>query len=243
MRDWLTFSSLVPAGAAAALLLAAGRAMGVTANGESAALAASGTLFVYNVDRLRDLGADRATAPQRTAFIEQHRGPILVLTVLAAICSGWLALQASGEVLFLCGSVLGVGLLHRRLKQRDAWKALYVTAAWVSVTAGIPAFSAPDARATPWVLGVYSGAIGANLLATQLRQQFTKPGLLEAGCLAAAGMLAALLGPADVSPLVCVPGCVALALTRFRPNERYGLVVVDGALLLGGITAVALQSL
>ena len=78
---------------------------------------------------------------------------------------------------------------------------------------------------------------------SQLRQRFTKPGLLEAGCLAAAGMLAALLGPAGVGPLVCVPGCVALALTRFRPNERYGLIVVDGALLLGGITAVALQSL
>lgn len=242
MRDWLSFSSLVPAGAAAALLLAASRAMGVSANGESAALAASGTLVVYNVDRLRDLRADRATSPQRTAFIEQNRVPILVLTVFAGIGSGWLALQASGEVLLLCGGVLGLGLLHRRLKQQDAWKGLYVTAAWVGVTAGIPALSAPDAPAMPWVLAIYSGAIGANLIATQLRQQFTKPGLLKAACLAAASLLAALLGPAAVGPLVCIPGCVGLALAGFRPGERYGLVVVDGALLLGGVAALALSS-
>ena len=42
-------------------------------------------------------------------------------------------------------------------------------------------------------------------------------------------------------PLAWVPACVALALVGFRPTERYGLVAVDGALLLGGAAALALS--
>ena len=52
-----------------------------------AALAAAGTLVVYNVDRLRDLEKDRLTAPARSAFVERWRGPLLALTAAAAVAA------------------------------------------------------------------------------------------------------------------------------------------------------------
>lgn len=240
MGDWLVFSSLIPAGIAGTLLLAACRAMGTALDAESALLAASGALVVYNIDRLRDLDADRKTSPLRTAFIEAHRPGILALTLAAVISSAVLGVRAPTDVQLLCAAVLVLGLLHRRLKQRDAWKALYVTAAWVSVTAGIPATSASDGPSIAWVLVVYSTAVGANLLATRLRGALARNMLLAARALAGIGALAALLGPESVRPLACIPGTEALALAAFRPGERYGLLFVDGALLVGGLAALAL---
>ena len=239
MDGWLTFSGLIPAALAATLLIAASRALGVLFDWESAALAATGTLVVYNVDRLRDLTADREISPLRTAFIEQHRLPLLGMTILAGVCAGILGLRASNEVLLICGSVLAVGLLHRRLKRLAAWKSVYVTAAWVAVTAGIPAVSAVDRRSIAWVLTVYTTAIGANLLATRLREGLTTRPLLAARALAVTGTLAALLGPASLRPLAWIAGFEAVALVGFRPGDRYGLLAVDGALLAGALAAVA----
>jgi hypothetical protein len=242
MGDWLAFLGLIPAGVAATLLVAASRALGVAPDWESAALAASGTLVVYNIDRLRDLAADRATSPLRTAFIERHRSPVLLLTAAAAVSSGVLGLRASREVLLICGGVLAVGLLHRRLKHLDAWKGVYVTAGWVAVTAGIPAVTAVDPVSIAWVLVVYATAIGSNVLATRLRQGLATNMLLAARTIAVIGTLAALLGPDAVRPLACVTGFEALALAAFRPGERYGFFVVDGALLVGGLAALRLAA-
>lgn len=239
MGDWLAFSSLIPAGIAATLLLAASRAMGVAPDPESAALAACGALLVYNIDRLRDLEADRRISPLRTAFVEAHRLPIWIGTLTAAVAAGVLGVRAPGEVQMICAGVLALGLLHRRLKRREAWKALYVTGAWVAVTAGIPGAGASDGLSVGWVCLVYATAIGANLLATRLRGQLARNMLLAARSVAVIGTLAALLGPDSVRPLACIPGAEAVALAAFRPGERYGQIV-DGALLVGGLAALAL---
>ena len=65
--DALAFSSLLPAGAAAALLGAAAAALSIPTPWASVGIAAAGTLVVYNVDRLRDVARDRSrTEPQAT---------------------------------------------------------------------------------------------------------------------------------------------------------------------------------
>ncbi len=61
--DALVFSSLWLAATAAALAAAASRGMGAPADLRAVALAAAGTLVVYNVDRLRDVDRDRFIAP------------------------------------------------------------------------------------------------------------------------------------------------------------------------------------
>ena len=145
-------------------------------------------------------------------------------------------------MLLICGGVLAVGLLHRRLKHLDALKGLYVTVAWVAVTAGIPAVSAVDHVSIAWVLVVYAAAMGANVLATGLRGGLATNMLLAARAVAVLGTLAALMGPDSVRPLACVTGFEAVALAAFRPGEHYGLFVVDGALLVGALAATALAA-
>ncbi len=82
LLDAIVFSNLWVAAAAALLTAAAARAMGVAPAPAAVGLAASGTLMVYGIDRLRDVSADRETAPARTAFVEQNR------RALTALCGG-----------------------------------------------------------------------------------------------------------------------------------------------------------
>jgi hypothetical protein len=239
LGDWLAFASLLPAAVAAALLTAARAAMGLPPDGVTAALAAAGTIVVYGVDRLRDVRADRATAPLRTAFVERHRGKMAALAIAAGVAGVALASRTTRDVQLLCAGVLTIGLLHRRLKDASLWKAVYVTAAWVCVTAGIPALVAIDRAPVPWVLAVYGAAIGSNLLATRQRAATEPASLWSARGLALIGVATAVAAPAPVTPLAAIPASELLALAAFRTGERYGLVVVDGALLAGALLALA----
>ncbi len=245
LGDWLAFSSLIPAGIAASLLAAASRAMGVTPDPASVALAAAGTLVVYNVDRLRDVAADRVASPLRTAFIERHRRVMVGLTAGAVLAAAGLALQVRPTTWLVCGVVLGVGLVHRRLKGHRTLKMAYMTAAWLAVTVGIPALSTPgSAQRFSWIAFIYGCAIGSNLIASELRgplpSRREEASLWVARGLAAVGAAGAGLGPPGLDALSVVPLCGLLSLIAFRPSERFGLVVVDGALLLGGTLALCL---
>lgn len=244
--DRLAFASAIPAGVAAGLLLAAGTALGEPLDRTLAALAAlagAGTLVVYNVDRLRDTGMDRESAPLRTAFIERHRRGLWAVTGATALASLALALATSREVVSLCAAVLAVGLLHRRLKRWSAAKPVYIAIAWVAVTAGIPALTASDPQHAPWVVAVYAATIAANLLASDLREAEPVASLLAGGrALAGVGLLVALVGPAATRPLAAIPASELVALAAFRTGERYALIVLDGALLVGATLALALQA-
>jgi hypothetical protein len=236
--DWLAFSSLLPAAIASGLLLAAATALGVSLDGVSAGLAAVGTLVVYNVDRLRDTGTDRVSAPLRTGFVEQHRRGLWLLTAGATTAAVPLALAVSRETQLLCAGILAIGLLHRRLKRWQAWKPAYVAAAWVAVTAGIPALSALDPAPLPWVFGVYACAIGANLIATGLRSELRPRTLRTARAFGIAGVVLAGVAPEPASALLPIPACELAALCTFRPGERYGLIILDGALLAGALATL-----
>jgi hypothetical protein len=242
LADGLAFPSLIPAAAAAILLLAASAALGVEPDWIAAGLAAAGTLVVYNVDRLRDTGMDHLSAPLRTEFVEQHRRGLWELTGVAAIAASVLGLLCARDVQLLCVAVLIPGLLHRRLKRWQQAKPVYVAAAWVAVTAGIPALSAPQHDAIPWVLAIYAAAIGANLLATGLREPDPIASLLAgARAICLVGVLVALVGPEPARPLAAIPASELIALVFFRQGERYGLDVLDGALATGAALALALS--
>ena len=248
MLDALVYSSVWLALAAAALLAAAAQGMVVTPPIAAFGLAFAGTLVVYNVDRLRDLDRDRATAPDRSAFVAAHERTLQGLTAVAALASLAFTVAAGVDALWVLTPVLVVGLAHRRLK-RFAWlKSAYLTAAWLAVVVGLPAALGRGPRDAGWVALVIGGAIFANAIASNLRDQEAAtvrvgPGasLLVARALAAAAGAAALAGPAAVRPLVAIPLATLLVLARFRPSERYGLVAVDGALLAGALTALALR--
>ena len=247
LLDALAFTSLWVAGAAAALAAAAARVMGVPLPVDAVALAFCGTLVVYDVDRLRDLDRDRTTAPLRTAFVSAHRRLVSVLCVLAGLASIGLAWRAGGRAIAMLLPVLGLGLLHRRLKRFALGKPLYVTAAWVAVVVGLPAVTAAEPRHVGWVVAIVFLTILANAIASNVRDGEAAIARLGSGtpirlarALAAVAVVTTLFAPVPVRAFVVVPLATGVALSAFHPGERYGHIAVDGALWLGALGALPL---
>lgn len=244
LLDALAFSSVWVAVAAALLTAAAARAMGVMPPPEAVGLAFAGTLVVYNVDRLRDVERDLATSPDRTAFVLAHRPALSALSGLAAIAAAVAAFRAGPRVAALAGLVLAVGLAHRRMKRVPFGKAFYVAAAWTAVAAGVPALVDPDVRRLPLVAAVLYATLLANAVASSVRDAEGGPArvgldraLRFARVVAAAAVGLSLAGSATLS-LAWIPGATLASLVFFRPGERYGLLVLDGALAAGSTLAL-----
>ena len=244
--DGLAWSSLWLALAAAALLAAAARALGVPAAPALLGLACGGTLVVYVIDRLRDLARDRATAPERSAFVERHRRALIALAVAGATLAGGSALALGARPVALALGVALLGLAHRRLKRWLVVKPLYLTFAWTAVPVGLPALHDAGARHVAATAGVVGATVLANVALSNLRDREGLAARLgQAGTLAVAsgilalGLAVALLAPAPVRPLAALPVAMALAVGAYRPGERYGAIVVDGALLVGSLLALA----
>lgn len=246
--DILVFSSLWIAAIAALLTAVASRAMGVAIDPAALVLAAAGALVVYNVDRLRDLERDRDTTPLRVRFVERNRGSLIALTAVAAVAGALAAGPLGREVWALCAGVLALGLLHRRLKIVAIFKGLYITLAWVAVVAAVPRLASFGARHFEQVALSLGLAILANVIASSARDGESasallgdRGALLAARVAAGAGVVASVVGSPEVFPLACVSASVLLALLLYRPDERFGLVILDGAFLVGALAALMVE--
>lgn len=215
-----------------------------------AALALCGTAAVYAVDRLRDLERDRATAPERSAFVARHRRGLTALAAGAAFAAGGLALREGPVVSAVAAGVAALGLAHRRLKHHLWAKPVYLTGAWTAVTVGLPAaVGAPAPGRAVAVAAVVAPTVLANVVLSNLRDGEGAAGrlggrrarALAAGLLVPAAAVAWAAGPGPRS-LLPLPAAMALAVAGFRPGERYGLWAVDGALLAGAALALALPA-
>lgn len=239
LLDALAFSSIWVSSAAALLTAAAAKAMAVSTPPEALAIAFAGTLFVYNVDRLRDVAQDRETSPERTTFVTTHRARLRALSAGAALLAVAAGIRAGPEVAVLATAVMLLGLAHRRIKHVPLAKALYIAGAWTAIVVGIPALLAPAATGIPRVAAVLGVSLLANAVASSVRDEEAgaarygpERSLRFARLFAAAGLVLC-LGGGPVARLGFVPGATLAALVAFRPGERYGLLVVDGALVAG----------
>ncbi len=239
--DALAFSSVWLAAAGGALCAASSLAMGFPPALPVVAIACAGTLVVYTVDRLRDLERDRATTPARSAFVARHARVLTGLATAATLVALGLAGTLGTRPVLLLAPVLALGLAHRRLKRLPFAKAAYVAAAWLAVVVGLPAVVAAGETNLRWVAILLAAALLANAIASNVRDgeaAISRLGprrpLRIARALAALGALA----PPPVRPLAAVPAAILAALLGFRPSERYGLIVVDGALLAGALVAI-----
>ncbi len=243
LLDALAFTSLWAAAVAGALCAAASLAMGVAPSFAVIGVAVSGTLVVYNIDRLRDLDRDSATSPVRTAFITRNLGPIAALTAGSAVVACVCVLLVGWRAAVLLVPALLLGLFHRRLKGIPYTKPAYITTAWMMVTVGLPAIVGPATHIVP-VTAVLAFSISANIIASSVRDGETlltsTLALRVARGLALAGVVVA-LADSNVLALAGIPVCTCAALTREDLTERYGLIVVDGALLVGAIFAIIAQ--
>jgi hypothetical protein len=244
----LAYTSIWVAAAAVALCAAAGRALGADPAATTLAITAAGTLFVYNVDRLRDVERDRATSPRRTAFVERWRAMLLALAGVSALVAAGLVVREGARALALLAPIAALGLAHRRLKRFAWWKPLYVSAAWTAVVVGLPAVAAEPVRDLPWVAAIVAATILSNVIASNLRDREAPaarfgarvPIRLARGLALAAAALA-LVAPGAARSLAPIPLATLAALAAFRATELYGFIAVDGALLAGALLSLALS--
>jgi 4-hydroxybenzoate polyprenyltransferase len=262
----LAFSSVLAAGVAGSLSLAAGFALADHCLPDAAALAFAGTLVIYNIDRLRDLERDGAASPRRSAFVHAHRRALVAVILLAATGASLLAWRMGGPALALCGAVLLPSLFHRRIKRHPVVKVGYVTAAWVAVTAGLPVVSAlaESGQGGPMAVGgglevgsagfwlggalvaaIYGSAVGANLIASNVEYfRLIARGptaIWGARGLAGAGVLIALAGPEATRQLVWIPLAQLAGILDTVDTERHRLLRIDGLLLLGALVPVCIR--
>jgi len=253
--DALAFSSTWMALAAAALVAASSHALGVPADPRAIGLALTGTLAIYNIDRLRDLERDRCTAPLRTAFVMRHEVALVGCTTAALLLAMALFASAGMGAGVLLLPALVLGLAHRRLKRIAFFKPIYIVAAWLTVVVGLPWCLAAGASPTilpshaGWLIAILALSILANAVASNVRDHEagaarlgSARALAIARGLAAVGVVCGALAPGPVRMLVAVPAATLAALAPFRSSERYGLVIVDGALLAGALVALMLPA-
>jgi hypothetical protein len=242
MADAVAFSSVLAAAVGGALSLAASLALAAPGIQVWIFLTAAGTFIIYNLDRLRDLEHDRATSPMRTGFVTRHRQLLYGMVFATAIGFAAILLSAPSPIIVLCLTIGLVGLLHRRMKRYPTIKAFYVSASWVAAAAGLPWIASNNALGI-WVAGIFFASLAANLIASNLRdgEVINVSGGHSTILWAARGFILLALAIAFASPdrllaLAWIPFCEGLALLFFRPTERYGHLVIDGALLVGALT-------
>ncbi|MCP4036091.1 MAG: hypothetical protein GY733_04080 [bacterium] len=252
--DALAFSSVLPAAVAASLTAVATLAFGLPLDGHVLGLAAGGTLVVYNVDRLRDLARDRALAARRSAFVERNRSRLLGLAGAGALLCLVCALALAPGAWMLCAFVLGLGLLHRRLKRVRGIKTLYLTISWLAVVLGLPILAReppawPGGERFYWVAGTIGCALLANLMASNLdrkradEQRHPAAGRQRLGpaiAIAGLGIGVGVVAPEVLRTLALIPAAQFVALGRLRQGQQFGSLVVDGALLVGACATLLL---
>jgi 4-hydroxybenzoate polyprenyltransferase len=243
--DAIAYSSGLATAVGAGLSLVSSRLLEADSASHWATLSAAGTFIIYNLDRLRDVERDRGTSPRRTAFIERNRRPIQGAVAIAAMIFAAACLVATRPIQALCLAIGAIGLFHRRLKEHAALKTLYVSLAWVASCVGIPWLAAGRPPDGPWLAGILWLVLTANLIASDLRDDETqlpsaRPRTILAIGLACtmAALALALMAPAPMAAVAWIALVEGLALVGFRAGERYGLLVIDGALLAGSACAL-----
>lgn len=239
MFDSLAFSGGVAACVAGLLVALHARLLAPDLQGGALStlvgLAASGTLVVYGLDRLRDVTTDRAAWPERTAFVERHRPGLWASVVIAGAIAVLCAARQPWSVWVICAGVAALGLWHRRLKSRSAFKIAYLAGAWWSVVVGLPlalAAAWPTAVETVGISLATAGALVANLIGSNpLGDQPRR--LLLARVAAAAGVGAALASGRAWPAITAVPLAQLAALWPAESGERARLWWIDGSLAVG----------
>jgi 4-hydroxybenzoate polyprenyltransferase len=259
--DTLAYLGVWPAAVAATLIgtnaLMLGLGPGDRGIAQLIAFGFCGCLVVYDLDRLRDLERDRATAPRRARFVEAHRGTLRGLIAAAALTCGLLALQLGVVVWGISAGALALGLLHRRMKAHRKARVLYVTGAWLAVVVRLPTLAGVGASESTVAISAQTlaalcisnaSAIASNLVCTGIaghadgRVADTEQRRLRAAQrIAVAGVVATLVaGPAHW-PLALLPGSQAIAALGFRSDERYRHALLDVSLLAGaGLAGLAI---
>jgi hypothetical protein len=211
-------------------------------------LAFSGTLVVYNIDRLLDLKADQITSPARSHFVATHRKQLTALSIAASAAALYCAVHAGWLTSLFLLPVFAIGITHRNLKHFQTAKIAYIAISWVCVVVGLPATLSPLTQQLPWVTLIMAMTMTGNVIAFNVRDPRTNAAqiararppraIFHARACAALGVAFGIFAPAPAERLIAIPTLTLIALLAYRPTERFAPVAMDGALLVGALITI-----
>ena len=191
-------------------------------------------------------------ALEAPAALSSRRGvwivfPLMGAFIANALVSSFFALNRGtaweNTQPFIIYYVLGVGTFFFVKNARQLLPIIYMLCFYQFLWWEINA----RAAGVVWVAAILAASVGANAIASNLRD--FEPGverygevvaLRAARTIASVGVGLCALAPAPAGSILAVPLSTLAALALFQSTERFGLFVVDGALLLGALITVAI---
>jgi hypothetical protein len=239
VAEAVVFSSLLAAAVGASLVAVTERALYQRNSLVPTLIVVCGTLVIYNIDRLRDRHRDRHTAPRRTVFVDRHATALFALVMVAGAAIVALLIPHGIGASLAFAPILGLGLLHRRLKRWPRVKAIYVALAWTAA-ALLAARLVPGSSADLDRLFAVATILGFSVLANTAVAGSEAAGGRRLAFFAVAAALA-LTFATDRAPtaLAILPLGPLVALLARGRGEWGRLTRFDGALGLSALISLA----
>lgn len=209
---------------ALSLLGAASRGMGVWAGPELLAVTALGTLAVYGFDRW---------------IVRRNSRPWWLLFGIAAVVVG---MQLPPSAIRILGGVCALALVHHWLREVPWFKPVYIALAWLGVVVGLPWVIRGEgpipAAALPIALAIVANVLACDAVDREAEAAQIGPGRVWwiGRVVAGVGVIVGWPEPAAV-----VPAAMLIAMVRWPASRWWAEWVLDGALLVGGVVAIALR--
>ena len=189
----------------------------------AAAVTALGTMGVYGFDR----------------WIVRRAGkPWWILAVVAAAGIG---LTLPTAAILILGGVCVLALVHHRLREVPWFKPVYIALAWLGVVVGLPwvirGEGSIPAAALPIALAIVANVLACDAVDREAEAAQIGPRRVWWIARVVAGLGVVVGWP---HPAAAVPAAMLLAMARWPVTRRWAEWVLDGALLVAGIVAIAL---
>lgn len=199
-----------------------------------------GTLLIYNLDHLKDIGSDRFTNPERTKFIYKNELLLKTIVVISFAISTYLFFYIGIDMTSILIPVFVIGVFHWKLKNNQLFSIIYITLSWTVVVVIFPTLGVVDKNnnllLTAIIMGLSFLANATVFMASE--NKFRHTTVLIAKVLVFIAVIVAILSPSQLKPFAFIPGLTFIALLFYKPVERYNLIYMDGSLLVGGILCV-----
>lgn len=202
----------------------------------------SGTLFIYNLDHIIDIKPDRTTNPQRSRYIHKNKSGLILLTTISGIIAACIFYSCQIRDNLMLIPVFLFGIFHWKFKSRKLFSAFYITCSWLLVVVIFPLSNSFEFNINiAFLLLILGLTIMGNALVFMADDMNTDKKNKTVYCsklLVLAALLFSLISPDNLKFLLFIPALTLLALFFYRQNEKYVLLYLDGALLLGGILCI-----
>jgi len=198
-----------------------------------------GTLVIYNMDHLMDIGSDQSTNPRRVSFIKSNKAMIYLITGISVFVSILIIYFLGFKILYIIFIPFILGLLHRRIKSNPIISAIYITLSWLIVTVYLPAYMAGKQNDVVLLAILIGILLFFNAYTSSFRYKFYAMSYVRYMLyLSLLVLVIVLLLRGNYLSIIPLAFFSTMALTNYMDDEDYEVIFFDGLQLSGAIVSI-----